>query len=48
MNFVEYGLKNLVSVGSDGSLHVLNGYRNVNQEDGWGTRSFIHGHAFVQ
>ena len=31
--FVEYGLKNSVSVGSDGSLHVLSGCRNVNQEN---------------
>ena len=48
MNFVEYGLKNSVSVGSDGSLHVLSGYRNVNQENGCGTGSFIHGYAFIQ
>ena len=35
MSFVEYGLKNSVPVGLDGSLHVLGRYRNVNQENGY-------------
>ena len=48
MNFVEYGLKNLVSVGLDGSLHVLSGYRNVNEENGCENGSFIHDYAFIQ
>ena len=29
--FVEYGLKNLVSVSLDGLLHGLRGYRNKNK-----------------
>ena len=48
MKFVEYGLKNLVPVGSDGLLHVLSGCRNVNQENVCESGSFIHGHAFIQ
>ena len=48
MNFVEYGLKNLVPVGLDGLLHVLSGCRNVNEENGCESESFIHGNAFIQ
>ena len=48
MKFVEYGLKNLVPVGSKGSLHVLSGCRNVNQENVSGNGSSIHGFAFIQ
>ena len=48
MNFVEYGLKNLVPVGLNGSLHVLSSYRNENEENGCESGSFIHGHAFIQ
>ena len=48
MNLVEYGLKNLVPVSLDGSLHVLSGYRNVNQENVSGNGSSIHGFAFIQ
>ena len=48
MNLVKYGLKNLVSVGLDGSLHVLSGYRNVNEENGCENGSFIHDYAFIQ
>ena len=48
MNLVEYGLKNLVSVGLDGSLHVLSGYRNVNEKNGCESGSFIHGYVFIQ
>ena len=48
MNFVEYGLKNLVPVGLNGSLHVLSRYRNENEENGCESESFIHGHTFIQ
>ena len=48
MNFVEYGLKNSVPVGLDGSLHVLGRCKNVNQENGYESGSFIHGYAFIQ
>ena len=48
MNFVEYGLKNSVPVGSIGSLHVLSGCRNVNHENVSESRSSIHGQAFIQ
>ena len=48
MKFVEYGLKNSVLVGSNGSLHVLSGYRNVNQENVCESGSSIHGYALIQ
>ena len=48
MNFVEYGLKNLVPVGLNGSLHVLSRYRIENEKNGCESGSFIHGHAFIQ
>ena len=43
MNLVKYGLKNLVPVGLDGSLHVFIGCRSVNEENGHESGSFIHG-----
>ena len=46
--FVEYGLKNLVSVSLDGLLHGPWKYRNKNEEDGREEGNFIHGHTFVQ
>ena len=48
MKFVEYGLKNSVPVGSNGSLHVLSGCRNVNQENVTESGSSIHGYALIQ
>ena len=48
MKFVEYGLKNLVPVGSNGSLHVLSGCRKVNQENVSGSGSSTHGLALIQ
>ena len=54
--FVEYGLKNLVSVSLNGLLHGLREYRNKNEKDGREERSLsndkvsnlINGHRFMQ
>ena len=54
--FLEYGLKNLVSVSLDGLLHGLRKYRNKSEKDGREERSlsndqspnFIHRHIFIQ
>ena len=43
--FVEYGLKNLVSVSLDGLLHGLRKYRNKNEEDGCEERSLSNDQA---
>ena len=53
--FVEYGLKNLVSVSLNSLLHGLREYRNKNEKDGREERFFsndqarnlIHGHIFM-
>ena len=47
MKFVEYGLKNSVSVGSNSASHILDRYRNVNQENVTPTRSSIHGSHLI-
>ena len=48
MKFVEYGLKNSVPIGSNGSLHVLSGCRNINHENVSLSQSSIHGQTFIQ
>ena len=48
MKFVEYGLKNSASVGSNGASHILDRYRNVNQENVTKSRSSIHGSDLIQ
>ena len=43
--FVEYGLKNLVSVSLNGLLHGLRKYRKKNEKDGREERSLLSDQA---